>query len=49
VSVEIDVDAPDRLEVRGFLGISLLGRTQVWTRESMRTSCSRMREPGSDR
>lgn len=23
---------PDRLQVRGFLGISLLGRSQVWTR-----------------
>jgi uncharacterized protein (DUF2147 family) len=22
----------DRLKVRGFLGLSLLGRTQVWTR-----------------
>ena len=24
--------APDRLEVRGFIGISLIGRTTVWTR-----------------
>lgn len=24
--------APDRLEVRGYIGISLLGRTTVWTR-----------------
>jgi len=24
--------APDRLEVRGYIGISLIGRTTVWTR-----------------
>lgn len=24
--------SPERLEVRGFLGISLLGRSQIWTR-----------------
>ena len=24
--------APDRLQIRGFLGVSLLGRSQVWTR-----------------
>ena len=26
-------DAGDRLEVRGFIGIALFGRTQVWLRE----------------
>jgi uncharacterized protein (DUF2147 family) len=24
--------APDRLQIRGFLGVSLLGRSQIWTR-----------------
>ncbi|SME96167.1 DUF2147 domain-containing protein [Pseudogulbenkiania subflava] len=27
------VDGGNRLEVRGFLGVSLLGRTQVWERQ----------------
>jgi hypothetical protein len=25
-------DGPDRIKVRGFIGISLIGRTDVWTR-----------------
>lgn len=29
---KMKLDGPNRLEVRGFLGISLLGRTQVWER-----------------
>ncbi|MHC5202664.1 DUF2147 domain-containing protein [Myroides sp. LJL119] len=28
----IKLDGPDRLDVRGFVGISLIGRTQSWTR-----------------
>ncbi len=31
-SCYITLDKPDRLKVRGFLGISLLGRTQYWHR-----------------
>ncbi|MDX1438412.1 MAG: DUF2147 domain-containing protein, partial [Rubricoccaceae bacterium] len=27
---KMELDGPNRLRVRGFLGISLLGRTQVW-------------------
>lgn len=30
--VRIEAEAPDRLEVRGFLGLPALGRSQVWTR-----------------
>jgi uncharacterized protein (DUF2147 family) len=28
----IALDSPDKLKLRGFVGISLLGRTQYWTR-----------------
>ncbi|MES2485215.1 MAG: DUF2147 domain-containing protein, partial [Bacteroidota bacterium] len=28
----IKMDGKDKLEVRGYMGISLLGRTQTWTR-----------------
>ena len=28
----MDLDGPEKIKLRGFLGISLLGRTQVWTR-----------------
>jgi uncharacterized protein (DUF2147 family) len=33
-SCRLELLEPDRLKVRGFLGVSLLGRTQVWTRYS---------------
>ncbi len=29
---KMELDGPNRLRVRGYLGISLLGRTQVWER-----------------
>ncbi len=29
---KMKMENPDRLEVRGYIGISLLGRTTVWTR-----------------
>ena len=28
----MELDSPDRIKVRGFIGISLIGRTEVWTR-----------------
>jgi len=31
-SCTITMDGKDKLEVRGYMGISLLGRTQTWTR-----------------
>ena len=38
---KVEVISADRLKMRGFLGISLLGRTQTWTRVSdARTGCN---------
>jgi uncharacterized protein (DUF2147 family) len=31
-SGSIELDGPDRIKVRGFIGISLIGRTDLWTR-----------------
>jgi uncharacterized protein (DUF2147 family) len=31
----MDLDGPEKIKMRGFLGISLLGRTEVWTRASV--------------
>jgi uncharacterized protein (DUF2147 family) len=31
-SCTLDLDGPNRIKVRGFVGISLLGRTETWTR-----------------
>jgi len=31
-SCKISLDTPDRLKVRGYLGFSLFGRTQIWHR-----------------
>jgi uncharacterized protein (DUF2147 family) len=31
-SSSLELDGPDRIKVRGFTGISLIGRTDVWTR-----------------
>lgn len=28
----ISLESPDRLKVRGYIGVSLLGRTQIWER-----------------
>ncbi|MCB0468882.1 MAG: DUF2147 domain-containing protein, partial [Aequorivita sp.] len=28
----IELDGPNKLDVRGYIGFSLLGRTQTWTR-----------------
>jgi uncharacterized protein (DUF2147 family) len=29
---EISINDPNKLEVRGFIGVSLVGRTDIWTR-----------------
>ena len=48
--VEITPDGPDRLNVRGYLGISLLGGSQTWVREDgRRGSCTTLGRSGSDR
>jgi len=31
-SCKLELLDPNKLKVRGFLGVSLLGRTQIWTR-----------------
>jgi uncharacterized protein (DUF2147 family) len=31
-SVKVELDGKDKLKVRGYLGVSLLGRTQTWYR-----------------
>ncbi len=49
-NVRVSRHADDRLEVRGFLGISLLGKSQYWTRVGGdRGGCSRIDRPGRDR
>jgi uncharacterized protein (DUF2147 family) len=31
-SCSMELDGPDKINMRGFIGISLIGRTDVWTR-----------------
>ena len=33
-TAEMQLDGPDTLKLRGYIGISLFGRSQVWTREA---------------
>jgi uncharacterized protein (DUF2147 family) len=33
-SCSMDLDGPDIIKVRGYIGVSLLGRTETWTRVS---------------
>lgn len=48
--IKITPDGDGRLAVRGYLGISLLGKTQSWTRDSIRrANCTMMTGPGADR
>jgi uncharacterized protein (DUF2147 family) len=32
-SSNLELDGPEKIKVRGFIGISLIGRTDVWTRK----------------
>ncbi len=48
--VKIAPAGQDRLSVRGYLGISLLGGSQTWTRErGMRGHCTDLDRAGKDR
>lgn len=48
--VEIAAEGADRLEVRGYYGISLLGKTQIWTRETgFERDCTQLDRPGANR
>jgi len=38
-SAAVSVDGPNRLQVRGYLGIRLLGRTTIWTRVHGEPKC----------
>ena len=31
-SSNLELDGPEKIKVRGFIGISLIGRTDIWTR-----------------
>lgn len=44
--VLLEVEAPDRLRVRGYLGVRLLGRTTTWVRVGSENRC---RESGTSR
>jgi uncharacterized protein (DUF2147 family) len=47
---EIRPDGPNRLDVRGYIGISLLGGSQTWVRENgLRGSCTTIGGPGINR
>jgi uncharacterized protein (DUF2147 family) len=47
---QIAPEGRDRLHVRGYLGISLLGGSQTWVREDgMRGGCTMITRPGADR
>jgi uncharacterized protein (DUF2147 family) len=47
---EVTPNGSDRLIVRGYIGISLLGGSQTWVREGgRRGNCTMMDRPGGDR
>lgn len=47
---EIRPDGPNRLDVRGYIGISLLGGSQSWVRDNgLRGSCTAIGSPGVNR
>lgn len=50
-SLEVKTIGPTELAVRGYVGLSLFGKTQTWRRDGMlRNSCTTMlRAPGADR
>lgn len=47
---EVQPDGPGRLAARGFVGISLLGKSQAWVRDDGgRGNCTSLGAAGSDR
>ena len=42
---QMKLDGPDKLDLRGYIGISLLGRTMTWTREPAEGAKNRCTPP----
>lgn len=47
---EVQPDGPDRLSARGYVGLSLLGKSQTWVRDNgYRSDCTTLGPAGADR
>ena len=48
--LKVEPDGPARLTVRGYVGLSILGRSQTWTRDDgRRGTCTTLDRAGNDR